>query len=48
MNNNEDEEKIIKIIKKVDEYEKFLKQAYEEISKCTELEKIDWIIKKEL
>ena len=48
MNNNTDENKIIKIINKVNEYETFLKDAYEEISKYTNLEKIDWIIKKEL
>ena len=47
MNNNENEEKILKIINKVNEYEWFLKQTYEEISKYTNLEKIDWILKKE-
>lgn len=45
MNNNGDEEKLIPIIKKVDEYEEFLKKAYIEISKYTNLERIDWIIK---
>lgn len=48
MNNNSDEEKIINIIKKVDEYEQFLKNAYYEISKYTNLERIDWLLKKEL
>lgn len=48
MNNNGDEQKLLKIINKVDEYEEFLKQAYIEISKYTSLERIDWIIKKEL
>ena len=48
MNNNGDEKVIIKITDKVNEYEMFLKRAYEEISKYTNLERIDWIIKKEL
>ena len=47
MNNNNDETKIIKIVEKVDEYEDFLKKSYEEISKYTSLERIDWILKKE-
>lgn len=46
MNNNGDEEKLISIIKKVNDYELFLKQAYIEISKYTNLERIDWIMKK--
>lgn len=48
MNNNADEKVIINITDKVNEYEIFLKKAYEEISKYTNLERIDWIIKKEL
>lgn len=48
MNNNDSEEKLIGIINKNASYEKFLKLAYEEINKYTNLEKIDWIIKKEL
>ena len=48
MNNNGDEEKIINIVNKVNEYEYFLKMAYQEINQYTSLEKIDWIIKKEL
>lgn len=49
MNNKKfDDKKIINIIKKVDDYEKFLSDAYYEISKYTNLEKIDWIIKKEV
>lgn len=48
MNNNGDEERLVKIISKVDDYELFLKEAYQEISKYTSLEHIDWIIKKEL
>ena len=47
MNNNGDEEQLIKIIDKVDEYEIFLKKAYFEISKYTTLEHIDWLLKKE-
>jgi len=40
MNNNLNEEKIIPIVNKIDEYELFLKNA--------NLERIDWLIKKEL
>ncbi len=47
MNNNGDEERLIPIINKVDDYELFLKQAYLEISKYTNLERIDWLLKKE-
>lgn len=48
MNNNTNEEELLKIIKKVQDYELFLQVAYEEISKYTNLERIDWLIKKEL
>lgn len=48
MNNNGDEERLVKIISKVSDYEYFLNLAYEEISKYTNLEKVDWLIKKEL
>jgi len=48
MNNNESEEKLINIIKRVDDYERFLKLAYNEISIYTNLERIDWLLKKEL
>jgi len=48
MNDNGDEEKLIPIINKVNEYEMFLKNAYDELSKYTNLERIDWILKKEL
>ena len=48
MNNNEDNEMVMQVIKKTKEYEKFLKDAYLEISKYTNLEKIDWVMKKEL
>ncbi len=46
MNNNGNEEKLIPVIEKVSDYELFLKEAYDEISKYTNLERIDWIIKK--
>lgn len=48
MNNNLDEKELLKIISKVNDYELFLKNAYIEISKYTNLERIDWLIKKEL
>lgn len=47
MNNDGDEERLVNIIRRVSDYECFLKLAYEEISKYTYLEKIDWLIKKE-
>lgn len=46
MNNSEDENKLIKIINKVNDYEEFLRKSYFEISKYANLEKIDWLIKK--
>ena len=46
MNNGKDDKMIINIISKVHDYEMFLAKAYEEISKYTSLERIDWIIKK--
>ncbi len=45
MNNDGDEEKLIPVIKRIDEYEEFLKNAYLEISKYTNLERIDWLLK---
>ncbi len=45
MNSNGDEEKLLPVIKKVDDYELFLKKAYEEISMYTNLERIDWLLK---
>ena len=45
MNNGTDEEKLIPIINKVKDYEVFLKDAYFEISKYTNLERIDWLLK---
>ena len=47
MNKNISEDKIYKYTN-TDDYEKFLKRCYEEISKYTNLDKIDWITKKEL
>lgn len=44
MNKQKSEDEIIKIIKKVQDYELFLKKAYLEISKYANIEKIDWII----
>ena len=48
MNNQGDEEKLIPILSKVNDYENFLKKAYEEISKYSSLERVDWLLKKEL
>lgn len=48
MNNNKDENDLLKIIDKVNDYELFLKNVYKEISKYTNLDKINWLIKKEL
>ena len=48
MNDNESEDKLMPIIEKCDKYELFLKQAYYEITKYVNLDKIDWLIKKEL
>ncbi len=45
MNNNGSEEKLLPIINKVNDYELFLKQAYYEINKYTNLERIDWLLK---
>ena len=46
MNNLENEEKLISIIEKADEYEEFLRNAYIEINKYTPIEGIDWILNK--
>ena len=45
MNNDGDEEKLLPVINKVNEYELFLKNAYVAISQYTNLEKIDWLLK---
>ncbi len=47
MNNGEDEEALIPIISKINDYELFLKEAYYEISKYTNLERIDWLLKED-
>lgn len=44
MNKNVDEEVLVKIIKRCNDYEIFLKKAYLEISKYAKIDKIDWII----
>ena len=44
MNKDRNEEDLIKIIKKANLYEDFLKAAYLEINKYAAIEKIDWII----
>lgn len=48
LNNEEDQEKLIPIIEKSSQYEKFLKDAYMEISKYAPIERLEWILKKEL
>ena len=44
MNKNGNEEELVKIVKRSNDYEKFLKKTYLEISKYVRLDKIDWII----
>ena len=44
MNNNENEEELISIIEKTNNYQEFLKKAYLEISKYAILPRIDWIM----
>ena len=46
MNNLENEEKLIPIIERADEYEDFLRDAYIEINKYAPIEGIDWILNK--
>lgn len=46
MNTKDDEEKLIPIIEKADEYEEFLRQVYLEIIKYAPIESIDWLINK--
>ena len=41
----EDFNSLIPIINKVSDYELFLKKAYLEISKYTNLERVDWLLK---
>lgn len=46
MNDQEEEEKLIPIIEKAEDYEEFLKDAYLEINKYAPIEGIDWILNK--
>lgn len=46
MNNELEEEKIIPIIEKSEEYELFLKSAYNEISKYILIERVEWLLNK--
>lgn len=49
MENNKDEEVLMKYIEKASDYEDFLKDMYQIISKYAPIDKIDWIVnKKEL
>ncbi len=44
MNKNVNEEELVKIVKRSNDYEEFLKKTYLEISKYVRLDKINWII----
>ena len=44
MNKNVNEEELVNIVKRSNDYEEFLKKTYLEISKYVRLDKIDWII----
>lgn len=46
MNNQEEEQKLIKIIEKNQQYEAFLNEIYIKICKIIEIDKIEWINKK--
>lgn len=48
INNELDEEELIPIIEKSADYEIFLKKAYLEISRYAPIERVEWILKKEL
>ena len=48
MNNNLEEEALIPIIEKSEDYEIFLKEAYLEISRYAPIERVEWLLKKEL
>lgn len=48
MNDEVDQEELIPIIEKAPSYEIFLKKAFLEISKYAPIERIEWILKKEL
>lgn len=44
INKDENEESLVNVIKRCDEYEEFLKKAYLEITKYARIEKVDWLI----
>ena len=44
MNKNVSEEELVKIVKRSNDYEHFLKKTYLEMSKYVRLDKIDWLI----
>ena len=44
MKKNVNEEELVEIVKRSNDYEEFLKKTYLEISKYVRLDKIDWII----
>ena len=44
--NKIDEEELLSIINKADDYELFLEKCYKEINKMYYLEKIEWIVNK--
>jgi len=48
LNNELDEDELIPIIEKSDDYELFLKKSYLEISRYAPIERVEWILKKEL
>ena len=48
MNDEEDEDALIPIIDKSEAYEIFLQEAYFEISRYAPIERIEWLLKKEL
>ncbi len=48
MNNEESEELLLPILEKAPKYELFLKEAYLEISKYAPIDRIEWLLKKEL
>ena len=43
MEKNKNQDALLNIITKVDDYETFLKKAYLEISKYAPIEKIEWL-----
>ena len=41
--NQENEKKILEVVKRIDEYECYIREIYNEINKIIEIKKIDWI-----